>query len=766
MKSREIPGNSGKSRPSGIVKPLTGIFRPFRGVFSPRIEDSLRLRAIGVVFVWLAALGLLWAGGSPWFTLGGAGLATLGHGVSWWRRRRPSRVVALGIAGLIIILSFLMRGQMLEALSGNWVPLGQFLVLVQAISSFDMRTRGGLYTGIVFSGIVLFFASQQAFDAGFIIFIIGFMVLLLAFLAVGFLEDGVRSARVYWRRGQASVLIFWISAACAVFLLASLAFWVMPRGQTSLGLPDVAILPFSSNSLDPSAIVPSVDPASIPLEPDLGQALPEEFTQAPAASSSGDFSGLAGNAQNLNRMLSPPSPSGGYQGNLYAPDENGDVVFFVRSKVASYWRGSTMDAYDGRYWRESSQTHNLTLSSGRSRLWYNRESFGLNNRLRYGQTFFIQKDQPRAVFSGYRGLRVIADEDSLVETGEGTGVRAGDSYRVLSVHPLHTPVGLRESRAEHASPRYLVLPPDSARLRELVRRITEGAENDFAEVEGILVYLDRQQTFDPQEPGRLTSATTLEEFLFEDHPGTAMDYATATVMLARASGLPSRLALGYLPGIRDPLSGAYMVRESDAHAWAEVYFADQGWVPVDSAPRPDITLLFNTDAGVGYLFGSGFSEEAYQAVKATPSKIAGLLSQGLDSQALVATLSLGSLIIFLALGWRRFRWLGPNRPDRLGWCLPYAPLPGPGRREFLRLYAAAEKLLQRSGNGRRLAGQTVGDYSAVAAAIAPEAKSHLDWFANGAWQAAYDPKPFPSQLVAEGQPKLRGLKAALRAGRG
>ena len=67
-----------------------------------------------------------------------------------------------------------------------------------------------------------------------------------------------------------------------------------------------------------------------------------------------------------------------------------------------------------------------------------------------------------------------------------------------------------------------------------------------------------------------------------------MDYATATVMLARASGLPSRLALGYLPGIREPLSGAYMVRESDAHAWAEVYFADQGWVPVDSAPRPTL----------------------------------------------------------------------------------------------------------------------------------------------------------------------------------
>ena len=740
-----------------------------RGVFSPRIEDSLRLRAIGVGFVWLAALGLFWAGGSPWFTLGGAALATLGHGVSWRRRRRPSRVVALGIAGLIITLSFLMRGQMLETLSGNWVPLGQFLVLVQAISSFDMRTRGGLYTGIIFSGIVLFFASQQAFDAGFIIFIIGFMVLILAFLAISFLEDGVRSAKVYWRRGQPSVLIFWISAACGVFLLASLAFWLMPRGQTSLGLPDVAILPLSTNSLDPSAAMPLVNPASIPLHPDLEQHLPGEFAQISARSSSGasrDFPGLSGDP----RILDRGNPSGGYQGNPYGRDEYGDVVFFVRSKVASYWRGSTMDVYDGRYWRESSQTHNLTPSSDNSQLWYNRESFGLNNRLRYGQTFFIQKDRPGAVFTGYRGVRVIAEEGSLLalreEGGRETGVRAGDSYRVLSAHPLHTPDGLRESRAGRTSSRYLTLPSNSSRLRELARRITQGAESDFAEVERILIFLDRQQTFDPQEPGRLTSAATLEEFLFENRPGTAMDYATATVMLARASGLPSRLALGYLPGIRDPLSGAYMVRESDAHAWAEIYFADQGWVPVDSAPRPDITLLFNTDAGVGYLFGGGFGEEAYQAVKATPSKIADLLSQGVDSQALAGMLSIGSFILVVALGWRRFRWVGPNRSDGLGWCLPYAPLPGPGRREFLRLYAGAEKLIQRSGNGQRQAGQTVGDYSAGATAIAPEAKSHLDWFTNAAWRAAYDPQPFPSLLVAEGKPRLRGLKAALRGGRG
>ena len=98
------------------------------------------------------------------------------------------------------------------------------------------------------------------------------MVLLLAFLSVSFLEDGVRSAQVHWRRHQPSVVNFWVSAACAVFFLAGLAFWLMPRGQTSLGLPEVIILPFSSNSLNSNAAMPLVDPASIPLESQLEMA--------------------------------------------------------------------------------------------------------------------------------------------------------------------------------------------------------------------------------------------------------------------------------------------------------------------------------------------------------------------------------------------------------------------------------------------------------------------------------------------------------------
>lgn len=113
-------------------------------LFSPRIEDSLRLRVLTVFSLWLAALALAWVGGNLWLSLVGGGLGTLGNGLGWRWRHQGSLIRSLFIAGLVMALFLFMRSQMLEAINGNWLPMGHFLVLVQALASFDFRTRGGV----------------------------------------------------------------------------------------------------------------------------------------------------------------------------------------------------------------------------------------------------------------------------------------------------------------------------------------------------------------------------------------------------------------------------------------------------------------------------------------------------------------------------------------------------------------------------------------------------------------------------------------------
>lgn len=161
-----------------------------RRFFSPRIEESFRLRVLALASLWLGCLGLAWVGGDLWLSLAAGFLGSLGYWLGWRWRHRRSLARPLLIASAVVAVSFYMRSQMLEAFSGNWLPIGHVLMLVQAFGSFECRTRGGLYAGLVLSGTVLFFASQQAFQPTFGVFVVGFVVLLLAFLTCSYLEDG------------------------------------------------------------------------------------------------------------------------------------------------------------------------------------------------------------------------------------------------------------------------------------------------------------------------------------------------------------------------------------------------------------------------------------------------------------------------------------------------------------------------------------------------------------------------------------------------
>jgi len=73
----------------------------------------------------------------------------------------------------------------------------------------------------------------------------------------------------------------------------------------------------------------------------------------------------------------------------------------------------------------------------------------------------------------------------------------------------------------------------------------------------------------------------VDEFLFESRRGYCEHFATAFVTLMRAAGVPARVVAGYQGGERNPSGGYLIVRQSDAHAWAEVQLEGRGWVRVD-----------------------------------------------------------------------------------------------------------------------------------------------------------------------------------------
>jgi hypothetical protein len=84
-------------------------------------------------------------------------------------------------------------------------------------------------------------------------------------------------------------------------------------------------------------------------------------------------------------------------------------------------------------------------------------------------------------------------------------------------------------------------------------------------------------TLEPPLLGR----DSVDEFLFGSKQGFCEHYASSFVFLMRAAGVPARVVTGYQGGDINPVDGYMSVRQSDAHAWAEVWLKGRGWVRFD-----------------------------------------------------------------------------------------------------------------------------------------------------------------------------------------
>jgi hypothetical protein len=82
----------------------------------------------------------------------------------------------------------------------------------------------------------------------------------------------------------------------------------------------------------------------------------------------------------------------------------------------------------------------------------------------------------------------------------------------------------------------------------------------------------------------LTGQAPIDEFLFRHQQGHCELFASSMVLMLRSQGIPARLATGFLGGELNPLTGYYVVRQSNAHAWVEAYLPDEGWTIFDPTP--------------------------------------------------------------------------------------------------------------------------------------------------------------------------------------
>ncbi len=240
-----------------------------------------------------------------------------------------------------------------------------------------------------------------------------------------------------------------------------------------------------------------------------------------------------------------------------------------------YWRGIVLWFFDGRKWERNLGRRNTApdLVSASRPVNYSITLEPHNEHWLLALDLPTEIDLPRArILYDYIGYR-------------WRPITSRVTYRVTSF------TSAREPLHEYYLRRALQLPEEgNPRARALARSLYEKAENDEGYVQHVLNYFREQPfsyTLTPtllvEEAGRESGhgQNLMDRFLFESRNGFCEHFAGSFVFLMRAAGVPARLVLGYQGGTLNEYGNYLVVRQSNAHAWTEVWIENKGWVRVD-----------------------------------------------------------------------------------------------------------------------------------------------------------------------------------------
>ena len=261
-------------------------------------------------------------------------------------------------------------------------------------------------------------------------------------------------------------------------------------------------------------------------------------------------------------------------------------VFRVKATERSYWRLTSLERFDGRRWTSDRQYRSADGELGTD---VDVSAAGVRRSV---QTFTVGALSVIWLPAAFRPVRISGvdasyDTDSnSILTPEATA--AGLRYTVESALPVMDAEQLQGVPAQaprDLANRYTALPVDfSPEVQTLAGQVTRSATTQYAKARALQDFFRSEPfVYDLDvKPGH--SGNDLEEFLFVTRRGYCEQYAGGYAAMARAIGLPARVAVGFTPGELDPETGEYVVRGYNGHAWPEVYLDGFGWVPFEPTP--------------------------------------------------------------------------------------------------------------------------------------------------------------------------------------
>jgi transglutaminase-like putative cysteine protease len=254
----------------------------------------------------------------------------------------------------------------------------------------------------------------------------------------------------------------------------------------------------------------------------------------------------------------------------------------VPSTDQLYWRGLVLDSYqevNGKaVWSVSGLLKKID--------WYPQSWLPDENAQSVVNYRIIQEASDKKWLFGLRGVAAlevgigITEDDRIVSKKKLSqrkeySVRSQLGIKIApqSLHPF-----VRQKNVQLPSAPTANLGNPKARL--LAQKIFLQYDNDAKRMQNALQYYQQNNFSYTLKPGVMLE-NDIDKFLFEKRAGFCAHYSSSFVFLMRSMNIPARVVAGYQGGELNPESGHVTVRQYDAHAWAEVWLEDQGWVSVD-----------------------------------------------------------------------------------------------------------------------------------------------------------------------------------------
>jgi transglutaminase-like putative cysteine protease len=236
-------------------------------------------------------------------------------------------------------------------------------------------------------------------------------------------------------------------------------------------------------------------------------------------------------------------------------------------QAALYWRGPVLNSFDGFTWRRS-RTKNYTAVG--------LEMLGAPVRYRVtldptDQRWIFALD---TVAQSPRRDFYLAHDRQLSALAPVTATLSYDAVSYLRTRSQGS-LSILGRRYETELP-----PERNPRARELALQLRSQSTDDAQFARAVLDWFRDNGLEYTLEPGA-TSIDSVDTTLFDTKRGFCGHFASAYATMMRAAGVPARVVTGYLGGEWNPVGGYMIVRQSDAHAWTEVWLEARGWTRID-----------------------------------------------------------------------------------------------------------------------------------------------------------------------------------------